>query len=246
MFDDEDEDDDDDDDGGSWHSFIEVYETSVTIEKLAHLDGTTLRTGMKIGMGGLEANLIQDVGDPFNGAKKGEMDYSGFTGNEGVSAKHWYRKTLCDFTGMPIWTFANRLSFQVAVIVSNDSIDEFLIQGITKSGTQSLLPQYLSKVDDPATAESGWKMVKHLAELSWSSSHGVSAGSYYSSYEVPRLGLEVMCASTDVVQSSPGFFRNAYPQTQGPVDSRCETRWCNLQGMSQGLVGARGRSASRD
>lgn len=189
MFDDEDE--DDGDDGGSWHSFIEVYETSVTIEKLAHLDGTTLRTGMKIGMGGLEANLMQDVGDPFNGAKKGEMDYSGFTGNEGGSAKHWYRKTVCDFTGMPIWTFANRLSFQVAVIVSNDSIDEFLIQGITKSGAQSLLPQYLSKVDDPATAESGWKMVKHLAELSWSSSHGVSAGSYYSSYEVPRLDLEV-------------------------------------------------------
>lgn len=97
MFDDENE--EDDDDGGSWHSFIEVYETSVTIEKLAHLDGTTLRTGMKIGMGGLEANLIQDVGDPFNGAKKGEMDHSGFTGNGGVSAKHWYRKTVCDFTG---------------------------------------------------------------------------------------------------------------------------------------------------
>lgn len=54
-----------------------------------------------------------------------------------------------------------------------------------------MLPQYLSKVDDPATAESGWKMVKHLAGLSWSSSHGVSVGSYYSSYEVPRLDLEV-------------------------------------------------------
>lgn len=187
----DDEDEDDDDDGGSWHSFIEVYETSVTIEKLARLEGSTLRTGMKIGMGDLEANLIQDIGDPFKGAKKGEMDYSGFTGNEGVSAKHWYRKTVCDFTGMPIWTFANRRYFQVAVIVPNDSIDEFLIQGITKSGAQSLLPQYLSKVDDPATAKSGWKMVKHLAELSWSSSHGVSAGSYYSSYEMPSLDLEV-------------------------------------------------------
>lgn len=92
---------------------------------------------------------------------------------------------------MPVWAFANRLSFKVAVIVPNDSIDEFLIKGITKSGAQSLLRQYLSKVDDPATAESGWKMVKHLAELAWSSSHGVSAGSHYSSYEVPRLDLEV-------------------------------------------------------
>jgi len=55
-----------------------------------------------------------------------------------------------------------------------------------------LLSQYLSKVDEPATAESAWKMVEHLARLSWSSSHGVSAGSYYSPYgEMLRLDLEV-------------------------------------------------------
>ncbi|KAK0740117.1 hypothetical protein B0T18DRAFT_372929 [Schizothecium vesticola] len=173
--DDDDEDGyEEDEDGESWHSFVDVIDTSVTIKKLAGLEGSTIRTGMEIGMGDLEANLIQDVRDPFKGAKRGERDYSGFTGNEGVSATHWYRKT-------------------VAIIVPNDSIDQFLVKGITKTAAQSLLPQYLSKVDEPATAESGWKMVEHLAGLSWSSSHGVSAGSYYSSYvEMPRLDLEVV------------------------------------------------------
>ncbi|KAK5662548.1 hypothetical protein OQA88_8460 [Cercophora sp. LCS_1] len=160
---DEDDDDDDDDDKG-WHSFIEVYETKVTVKKLITAEGATARTGMEIDMDDLESNLIQDDEDPFQDGKCGERDYSGFTGNEGVTATHWYRKTL-------------------AVIVPNDCMDRFLLKGIENSSAQTLLSQYLAKCADPETAESALEMVEYLASLAWSS--GFASYDYYSSTRSP-------------------------------------------------------------
>ncbi|KAK4185046.1 hypothetical protein QBC35DRAFT_504643 [Podospora australis] len=144
----DDDDEEEGDDDGEWHKFEEVHETNVFIKKLVCADGRTLRANMDIGMEDLEENLVQKCNNPFKSATRGEKDYSGFTGNEGVSATHWYRKT-------------------VAIMVPNDAMDMFLTQSVTRDEAQNLVPQYLAKCADPKTYESAMKMVHHLARLSW-------------------------------------------------------------------------------
>ena len=52
------------------------------------LHGTELAGDLKFDM----ETLIQN--DPFRDVSPDEEDYSGFTGNEGVSTTHFYRKTV--------------------------------------------------------------------------------------------------------------------------------------------------------
>ncbi|KAK0724019.1 hypothetical protein B0T21DRAFT_395412 [Apiosordaria backusii] len=157
----EDDSDDEDEDGGGggggrggtddddWHSFVDIIDTNVSITRLVTSNGRTLREDMTIAEGELEEKLIQDYEDPFGKAERREEDYPGFTGNEGVSATHWYRMT-------------------VAVIVPNDAVDQFLIKGTTKKEAQILLPQYLAKCANSETRESAMKIVRHLAQFAWS------------------------------------------------------------------------------
>lgn len=69
----------DDDD---WHSFVDIIETDISIERLVTTDGRTMLEGLRISEGELEEKLIQDHEDPFGKAERGEKDFSGFTGNE--------------------------------------------------------------------------------------------------------------------------------------------------------------------
>ncbi|KAK4456763.1 hypothetical protein QBC42DRAFT_237836 [Cladorrhinum samala] len=165
-YDDEDSDADDSDDSDDgnvdddWHSFVDIIDTDISIKRLVTTDGSTLREGMTLVDGELEENLLQDHDDPFHKAERGEQDYSGFTGNEGVSATHWYRMT-------------------VAVIIPNDALDHFLVKGSSSKDAQNLLPRYLAKCSEPATRASAMKLVRYLAHMAWSDSlNGRSFFSY--------------------------------------------------------------------
>ncbi|KAK0641423.1 hypothetical protein B0T16DRAFT_214481 [Cercophora newfieldiana] len=160
-----------DDDSDDWHEFEEVFETDIFIKKLITTEGRAVRTGMEITMRELEEKLVQRGRDPFEKAERGEADYSGFTGNEGVSAMHWYRKT-------------------VAVIIPNSLVDMFLTKSITNEEAQKLLPEYLSKCSDSAIREQGIQMVRHLAELAWSPVRdGMSTPFHYCG---PKIAVEVV------------------------------------------------------
>ena len=63
-----------------WHEHTEVYDTTVSIKKLVDLDGTVLRSRMKIGLDDMKSNLIPQ-GDPFEGVGDRNEDYGGYTGN---------------------------------------------------------------------------------------------------------------------------------------------------------------------
>ena len=133
----------------NWHPFIDTSHTTISIKKLVTTDGSTLRRNMKVSKKDLQANLIHDQEDPFRKAERGERNYSGFTGNEGVSATHWYRVT-------------------VAVIIPKDDVDQFLIKGLNNNEAQARLPQYLEKCSAPETRELGMKVVRQLARTAWS------------------------------------------------------------------------------
>ncbi|KAK3379221.1 hypothetical protein B0T24DRAFT_545961 [Lasiosphaeria ovina] len=185
YFDDEGEDEDEDDDnseGGDcdWHSFDDVFETDVSIKKLVNPAGHTLRSDFKIDMDNLEEQLIQNYEDPFETADCGERDYSGFTGNEGVSATHWYRMTI-------------------AIIVPNDAVDQFLTEGITRSAAQDLLPRYLTQCSDPKTRDSAMKMVDHLAKLAWSSDKPTTHSYSYMYGGEPKFSPEIAMQFLEIV-----------------------------------------------
>ncbi|KAK0716376.1 hypothetical protein B0H67DRAFT_684362 [Lasiosphaeris hirsuta] len=163
-----------DDGGEGWHSFIEVIETNVFIKKLVNAEGRALQTDVAIDMADLEQRLIQDYENPFETAESEETDYTGFTGNEGVSATHWYRMTI-------------------AVIVPNEAVDFFLTKGITQKAAQDLLPQYLMRCSDPALAGSAMKMVHHLAQLAWSSEE-------FTTDSYPNYGRERMIVEEIAMQ----------------------------------------------
>ncbi|KAK4449744.1 hypothetical protein QBC34DRAFT_494211 [Podospora aff. communis PSN243] len=134
-----------------WHEFIEVYESETVIKKLVNTEGVTLRSDMKIDASSFENNLIQDIEDPFEKGQRHKEDYSGHTGNEGVTATHWYRVT-------------------VAVIIPNDAADSFLIQGVAGHAAQDLLAQHLTKYADPAgTKDKSLRALSSLAGAAWSS-----------------------------------------------------------------------------
>lgn len=150
-----------------WHPFVDIIETEISIKRLVAADGRTVRQNLKLDEGELEERLIQDVEDPFKKAEREETDYSGFTGNEGVSATHWYRMTI-------------------AVLVPNDDVDRFLTKGITKTDAQSLLPQYLAKCSDSETRDAAMQMVRHLARLAWEQNRDTYMGRLLTYTEVNR------------------------------------------------------------
>ena len=154
----------------NWHPFIDTSHTTISIKKLVATDGSTLRRNMKVSKKDLQANLIHDQADPFRKAQRGERNYSGFTGNEGVSATHWYRVT-------------------VAVIIPKDDVDQFLIKGLNNNEAQTRLPQYLDKCSAPETRELGMKVVRQLARTAWS--RDPLYGFYFGSSSSDPLNIEI-------------------------------------------------------
>ncbi|PGH11888.1 hypothetical protein AJ80_06953 [Polytolypa hystricis UAMH7299] len=70
-----------------FHDLTEVFDDEITIKTAIDQDGLVAAKDLKLGLG----DFVQS--DPFKGDPDSE-DYSGFTGNEGVSATHFYRKTV--------------------------------------------------------------------------------------------------------------------------------------------------------
>jgi len=56
---------------------------------------------------------------------------------------------------------------QIAVLVPNDDVDQFLTKGITGTAAETLLPQYLAKCSDSKARDAAMRMVRHLARFAW-------------------------------------------------------------------------------
>ena len=82
---------DDDSDGytrASYHEITEVCDTTVSLKKVVQLDGAEVAQDLEFD----EKTFIQE--DPLKETEPDDEDYSGFTGNEGVSATHFYHRTV--------------------------------------------------------------------------------------------------------------------------------------------------------
>lgn len=94
----EDEDEDEDDDGytvdrnsKATHPIVDEVDRDVWLSKVVDLDGREIMTDIAFD----EENFIQE--EPLKDEEPDEEDFSGFTGNEGVSATHFYHRTVRAF-----------------------------------------------------------------------------------------------------------------------------------------------------
>lgn len=75
--------------GGSGHHLIdEEIESSMTLTRVVDLNGNEVTKNIDFDE---DKSLIND---PFEGAEPDDEDFSGYTGNEGVSTTHFYRRTV--------------------------------------------------------------------------------------------------------------------------------------------------------
>ena len=93
--DDEDDDEDDEDEssetrgmGGDYHKIIEVTDDSLSLTRLVDLNGRLLAEDVPID----EEQIVQ--GANYGKREPDDEEYSGWTGNEGTSATHWYRDAV--------------------------------------------------------------------------------------------------------------------------------------------------------
>jgi hypothetical protein len=80
--------DEDASDGGRYHPIIQDTDRSVTLKRVVQLDGVEVANDLDLD----ESLFVQNK--PFDGQKPDKEEYSGFTGNEGVSATHFYHRTV--------------------------------------------------------------------------------------------------------------------------------------------------------
>lgn len=73
----------------SWHKIIEVCDTIISLKRVVDLEGVEVGTDM----GFDEETFVQP--NALKNAEPDDEDYSGFTGNEGVSTTHFYHRTVC-------------------------------------------------------------------------------------------------------------------------------------------------------
>jgi hypothetical protein len=81
-------DDDGNDDGGNFHAITEDISISASLSKVVDLDGVEVDKDLEFD----EKDFIQK--EPFENKAPDAEDYSGYTGNEGVSATHFYHRTV--------------------------------------------------------------------------------------------------------------------------------------------------------
>jgi hypothetical protein len=74
--------------GGS-HEIVDEIDSGVTLNRVVDLNGSEIATDLDFD----QENFIQS--DPFEGLEPDDEDCSGYTGNEGVTMTHFYRRTVC-------------------------------------------------------------------------------------------------------------------------------------------------------
>lgn len=83
-----------DEDGGwgrgrsGYHEITEEVNRETTLTLVVEQDGTEIAQGLDFD----EKHFVQE--SPFDNVDPDDEDYSGFTGNEGVSATHFYHRTV--------------------------------------------------------------------------------------------------------------------------------------------------------
>lgn len=78
---------DDDESDGDIHTIVDEYNREVKLSRLVDLDGAQKLRDISID----ESDFLYD--DMFDDDPDDE-DYTGFTGNAGAEATHWYRRTV--------------------------------------------------------------------------------------------------------------------------------------------------------
>jgi len=73
---------------GGFHEIVEEVDRKNILERVVDLDGTEVEKGLQFD----DEYFVQM--DPFEKEEPDDEDYSGFTGNEGVSATHFYHRTV--------------------------------------------------------------------------------------------------------------------------------------------------------
>ncbi|KAH6672517.1 hypothetical protein B0J14DRAFT_74998 [Halenospora varia] len=74
--------------GSDFHEIIEECDRSTSLKRVVQLDGTEVAKDMDY-----SEDLFTRL-DPFEDVDPDDEDYSGFTGNEGVSTTHFYHRTV--------------------------------------------------------------------------------------------------------------------------------------------------------
>ncbi|KAI9836173.1 MAG: hypothetical protein M1837_003436 [Sclerophora amabilis] len=126
---------------GDFHKLQEVFDDDLTLNTVIDLSGSVIAEEICF-----EENDIMQANLFSEGPQ--EEDYSGFTGNEGVSATHWYRHT-------------------VAVLVPRDFRLSFLFEPATrgKLDAKVWLQNQLQEVQENPSDESVKKETLRLCEL---------------------------------------------------------------------------------
>lgn len=83
--------DDDETNSAGFHDIIEECDKEASLKRVVDLDCSEVARDLEFD----EETLIQK--EPFEEVDPDDEDYSGFTGNEGVSTTHFYHRTVRDF-----------------------------------------------------------------------------------------------------------------------------------------------------
>lgn len=71
-----------------YHKIVDVCDTSLRLNRIVDMNGKLVAENVDIN----EEDFLEE--NPFEDKTPDDEDYSGYTGNEGVSATHWYRDTV--------------------------------------------------------------------------------------------------------------------------------------------------------
>ena len=71
-----------------YHEITEKVKRQIILDRIVELDGTEVAKDLEFD----EDLFMQE--EPFENEERDDEDYSGFTGNEGVSATHFYNRTV--------------------------------------------------------------------------------------------------------------------------------------------------------
>lgn len=74
--------------GGGHRRIVDAFERSLKLKRLVDVGGNEIATNLPID----EESILGE--DPYGDREPDEEYFTGFTGNEGANATHWYRDTV--------------------------------------------------------------------------------------------------------------------------------------------------------
>ena len=142
--------------------FEEVFEDSTELKRVIHLDGSVLAREVPI----VEADIVQEK--PFARGPDKE-NFTGFTGNEGATARHFYHATVRIALTRPErcqWPARTEL-IQVAILVPFSSLARFLSKHVQQGivDTNSWYERLIGTLQDEIGTEGCRQELYHLAVL---------------------------------------------------------------------------------